>query len=445
MNMYSFSRYNTTITEGDDTIIFNSLTNAVCVFSKDEYFFLKQVVDDSDTPLPKNLESDFVDRCLLNNILVPSAVDERVRLKTKVEEIKKGQSSLTLTILPTLSCNFNCNYCFEGVDKKECSMDELTQDGIVTWIDRNCKKLKNLNVTWFGGEPTLGMDIIESLSKKLIALCEKKRIHYSAAIVSNGSLLTQENVRKLSYYCVKSIQITLDGPRVVHDRIRFFKNNHAGSFDVIMENVRNYQKTSPIHTVFRVNVDSRNEDLCYHLIDDVAECLEGVPYVSMYFAPIHASTTMCKHISAFTLEALHYAEQETKFLEYAAKKNLCRIGLPPHLMGLCGAAKENALVVCPNGDVHKCWETVSVSKYKVGNINDEKFNLKQSSRDWTSWNPFKEEECLNCPLLPNCMGMCTYRFLYKENYSGNSALTKCPSLRFDFENRIRLYLKHNHR
>lgn len=444
MAKYIFSRYNILIAEGDDIAVYNTLGNSLAVLSHDEYDFLEKIVSEG---VPADLEAsklDFLDRCLINNFVIPADADERERIKEKFLSVKTGKQSLTMTILPTLSCNFNCNYCFEGADKKSSIMNAKTQDGVMHWLESNCTELQNLNVTWFGGEPTLGMDVIRGLSRRMIDLCTKKGIAYKASIITNGSLLKSENMDAFRECRISWIQITLDGPKDVHDKVRFFKSDNRGSFDVIMENVRKYQSESPIATTFRVNVDSRNEAQCYRLIDEVARELKGVKNISMYFAPIHASTTMCKHVSAYTLEALHYAEIETKLIEYAYKNGLCNITLPPHLMGVCGAAKENGLVICPNGDIHKCWETVSVDKYKIGNIADEKFNLRDAGKDWTSWSPFVEQECLDCRIMPNCMGMCTYRFLFKENYSGNSALTPCPSIKFDLENRLRLYLKKFH-
>lgn len=444
MNKYSFSRYNVLIAEDENIVIYNSFSNALAIFDHDEYTLVKSFVTDKIDSLNKPQEKDLLDRCLINNFLIPSDIDERKSIKEKIDEIKKGRKSLTMTILPTLSCNFNCNYCFEGSDKKSSIMNTQTQENIITWLNNNSQELQRLGVTWFGGEPTLGLDVIRELSKKILSFCKEKKINYNASIITNGSTLTLDTIQVFRECNISWIQITLDGPREVHDKVRFFKRNHKGSFDIIMKNVREYQEKAPIRTTFRVNVDSRNEDMCYQLIDEVATELKGVKNISMYFAPIHASTTMCKHISAFTLEALHYAEIETKLIEYANKNGLCDISLPPHLMGICGAAKENGIVVCPNGDVHKCWETVSMDNYKIGNLNNSNFNLIEAGKDWTAWSPFAEKECMKCRIMPNCMGMCTYRFLFKENYSGNSALTPCPSIKFDLENRLRLYLKKFH-
>lgn len=444
MNKYNFSRYNIIIAEDQDIVVYNSFSNALAIFNHEEYARVKSFVTDGVDSLNNPQEKDLLDRCLINNFLIPINVDERKCIKEKVDELKKVKNTLTLTILPTLSCNFNCNYCFEGSDKKSLIMNKDTQKNIVNWIKNNSQELQNIGVTWFGGEPTLGIDVIKQMSKDIMDFCKEKNISYNAAIITNGSRLTPDTMQIFKECNISLIQITLDGPKENHDKVRFFKQNHKGSFDVIMKNVRNYQEKTPIKTIFRINVDSRNKNMCYKLIDEVAEELKGVKNISMYFAPIHASTNLCKHISAFTLEALHYAEIETKLIEYANKKELCDISLPPHLMGICGAAKENGMVICPNGDIHKCWETVSMGNYKIGNINDTDFNLFDAGKKWTTWSAFSEKECLECRIMPNCMGLCTYRFLFKENFSGNSALTPCPSIKFDFENRLRLYLKKFH-
>ena len=72
-------------------------------------------------------------------------------------------------------------------------MDARTQDSLIDWLSNHLEGKRRLNVTWFGGEPTLGMRVINRLSKRIIALCKDKGVSYSAAIISNGWNL-DENV-----------------------------------------------------------------------------------------------------------------------------------------------------------------------------------------------------------------------------------------------------------
>ena len=96
---------------------------------------------------------------------------------------------------------------------------------------------RSLNVTWFGGEPLLAPEIIESLSGKLIALAEEHHASYDAGIITNGYLLTPENIRILEAAQVSSAQITLDGIGAAHDATRHLADG-GQSFERIAANLR---------------------------------------------------------------------------------------------------------------------------------------------------------------------------------------------------------------
>lgn len=436
---YRLSKYNTVVEENGALIIYNSLSGALSIVEKEEWELLNGMLQGDTGDFTKE-QYVLWDKALINNFIVPTDVNETRILEEKYWQRKNDSSTMTLTILPTLDCNFACNYCFQGLKKEGGRMSVETQDRLLDWFSSNLNGVKGVNVTWFGGEPTLGLDIIKRLSDRMIALCDKNNIRYTASIITNGSLLNPEMAGELYVRRVSWFQVTIDGPKEVHNKVRFDKQTKEGSFDQIIENIKLYEGIYPVRTSLRINVDARNQEKCFSLLDELAEKLQGINNVNVYFAPIHASTSFCKHISAYTLEIMHYAQLETKLLEYAAEKGLAYIGMPAMNMGLCGAAKKSGMVIVPNGDIHKCWETVSMQKYCIGNIFDEEFSLEDRSEDWYDWSPFKEEDCRDCRILPNCLGMCTYRFLYKENYSGNSALSPCPSLKFELENRLRMYV-----
>lgn len=71
-------------------------------------------------------------------------------------------------------CNFDCPYCFE--DHFAGKMSEEVQDDVVALAERmlEASGTKDLHVTWFGGEPLLAPDIIESLSARLIVLTGRR-------------------------------------------------------------------------------------------------------------------------------------------------------------------------------------------------------------------------------------------------------------------------------
>lgn len=438
--IYKFSKYNIFISNKEESLIYNSFSGALSIFNNDEMVLMNQWCED----FPKQLAREnqvFLDKVLINNFLVPNDVDETAILEQKYQKQKNDTESMSLTILPTLGCNFDCNYCFEGKNKSSEVMSTEVQDHWIIWFEKHMKGIKRLNVTWFGGEPTIAMQVIRRMSDRLIALCDMNKISYSASIITNGYTMTDELAGELYTRRVKMIQITFDGPLHIHDQVRFTKNRHEGSFEKIIKNINSYSLKFPIRTSLRINVDERNENQCFELLDQLELYLKNAKNTSVYFAPIHASTELCEHISEYTLEALHFAELETKLMNKAIEKGLAYIGLPPFGMGLCGATKMHGYVAVPNGDIHKCWETVSMPKYKVGNINNMPQIDEQNYKRWLKWSPFCEDICKNCRILPNCLGMCTYRFLYKENYTGNSAVSPCPSIKYELESRLLMYLE----
>ncbi|SHO43166.1 radical SAM/SPASM domain-containing protein [Anaerocolumna xylanovorans] len=441
---YKPSQYNTLISYWDEFVVYNSLSGCLSLLNAEERTALEDI--GGGNPDIGGMDDDFLDRLLINNYVVPTDIDERVILQEKYLNMQNEGSTLTMTILPTLSCNFQCDYCFQGTNKTGGVMADDVQDAVIAFVKEKLAGKKSLHITWFGGEPTLAMDIIKRISDRLIAYCDKNNIAYQAAIITNGYLLTPECVGELYVRRVRTIQITLDGPSRIHDAIRYLKSSKAGTFSQIIGNISAYRSEFPIHTTIRANIDANNNDLCDELIDEMNAVFQSKENISLYFSLIHASTKECNHIAESVLDGQTYAGMETIWLKKAVNSGLSGIDLPIQNMGMCGASKNNGYVIVPNGDLHKCWETVSRSEYRIGNICDSPSIHPDAVSKWLDWSPFAEEECRECAILPNCLGFCRYHFIYKENYSGHSKESMCPSLKYQISERLRLYLDtHNHR
>lgn len=435
---YKPSQYNTFVSYGDEIAVYNSLSGCLSLLTVEEAGILADI--GSSNSGIGGIDIDFLDRLLINNYIVPTAADELAILQEKYLNMQNDDAALTITILPTLLCNFQCDYCFQGMNKKDGVMSETIQDAVISFIFEKLAGKKLLHITWFGGEPTLAMYVIKRLSDRLIAYCDRNNIVYQAAIITNGYLLTPECVGELYVRRVRTIQITLDGPSRTHDTIRYLKGSGTGTFHQILNNISSYRSEFPVHTVIRANIDTNNSSLCDELIDEMNTIFPTKENISLYFSPIHASTKECDHIAESVLDGPTYANMETVWLKKAINSGLSGIALPIQSMGMCGASKKNGYVIVSNGDIHKCWETVSNSEYRIGNIlNASPIHLEAASK-WSDWTPFVEEKCRKCAVLPNCLGFCRYHFIYKENYSGKSKESMCPSLKYQLPERLLLYL-----
>lgn len=111
-----------------------------------------------------------------------------------------------------------------------------TQQGIINYVRNNIHRYSGVVISWFGGEPLLGVDIIERVSNELLAICKAHRKPYSASITTNGYRLTPDVYERLKRCRVKNYTITIDGKKELHDKQRMFADG-SPTFDTIVNNL----------------------------------------------------------------------------------------------------------------------------------------------------------------------------------------------------------------
>ncbi len=120
-----------------------------------------------------------------------------------------GFKNLTLAL--TTSCNLNCKYCWQKHDKD--GKNDMKTETIDRWLDffLDSKKNNPSKVLYYGGEPTLRMDLIQYASKKIKELCSQRGIaNVNQHMFTNGILLTESNLDLLEEAGV-FIVLSLDG------------------------------------------------------------------------------------------------------------------------------------------------------------------------------------------------------------------------------------------
>ena len=121
----------------------------------------------------------------------------------------------------TKRCNKRCKHCYqEDYDGKEFSIEELKELGS-QYLELLYEYNKNLNqnlkgqINITGGEPFVRKDIW-----KILDFFKENNKYFDFGILTNGSLLNEETVRKLKGYNPKMVQVSLDGSKKTHDKIR---------------------------------------------------------------------------------------------------------------------------------------------------------------------------------------------------------------------------------
>jgi uncharacterized protein len=99
-------------------------------------------------------------------------------------------------------------------------------------------------------------------------------------------LLTPNKVRELVGAGLRRAQITFDGPRWTHDKVRVRRNGGA-TYDTILHNVARATGVAPdLAWNFRVNVSHHNVQGLAELVEDLVRVSLGARSVSLHLAMI---------------------------------------------------------------------------------------------------------------------------------------------------------------
>ncbi|MDR1654084.1 MAG: radical SAM protein [Prevotellaceae bacterium] len=231
---YQLSKYiYTFVSSKGEFLIYCSRTNSFLKLTKELFEFISEIKKDSS--LINEFDESLISLFVKNKILVVANEDDDYLLERQFEEdtITYSQKTLGLTLVPTLSCNFDCPYCFEEGKRGE-NMSDETIEHLLTFI-RKHEIAKELSITWYGGEPLLAFNII----KKIVDRIENEvniPIKYHT-IVTNGFYFTDKILDFFKKHPLDTIQITLDGKKERHDTIRRQKVTGEGSYDILMNNM----------------------------------------------------------------------------------------------------------------------------------------------------------------------------------------------------------------
>lgn len=167
-------------------------------------------------------------------------IDETKYFSYSFHKSKFQSTVLSLTLLLTHQCNLNCIYCFQGAGENHTgSLSAETQEHLLKFITTQLKanKLDHLHLVLFGGEPLLNFSAYYEWLDQIQTYCNANTINFSTSLITNGTLVTHEIIDNLIRYNCKTVQITLDGVKEIHDKRRMYKSGE-GSFELIIENLK---------------------------------------------------------------------------------------------------------------------------------------------------------------------------------------------------------------
>lgn len=382
---------------GDESVIFNARSGALATLDKEKHEQFANFIENGGI-----LNQDFQQQLYDNGFIVPDDVDELNLVKMSMLRGRYDNATLILTIAPTMACNFRCIYCFEKGQYKNHVMTEETMHNILEYIEKKANHLQHLSVTWFGGEPMLEMGRIAKLSKSIISICEKFNIQYHSSIITNGYMLNEENASILKDCHVDIAQITIDGPREIHDQRRPLANG-KGTFDTIMKNLKDVADIIPL--AIRINTDNDNQNGIQVIVDFLKEN-SLMNKVRLYLGYVLPNNDNYENEKCLTGEEFsHYN------LKFYIENNIPLTNwYPTPKSNYCTADHDNAWVIDSDGYLYKCWSDIGIVERRMGSINKADAAPVNFSRlhNFALFDPTLDEKCSSCKHLPICMGGCPF-------------------------------------
>lgn len=406
--MYKVSRYNHFQPWSNGYhIAYNSRTGAVALMTDDNHALYQRIVNalgNGGDPTFTAEEEDLVKQLLHGQFLYPDHYDELEDLKFGHRMARYEQTTLGLIIAPTMACNMACVYCFEN--NKQGLMSPETIDSLLAFVRERAPSLRDLTVNWYGGEPLLAMPVIERLSSAFMELAKAHEFDYKASMITNGYLLTPETVSRLVDLKVNSAQVTIDGPSRIHNRKRPLKNG-KDSFATIIENVKNAAPKMAIS--IRVNVDKNTtEDIIVELLDELKQA--GVHQrIGVNFGKIEASTTACANISEDCMDSTEFSRAEVLYYRLLFERGFLVGKLPLPSATSCMAQLTSSFLIDHEGRIYRCFNYVGDESKAMGNIKDKIDYSHPRFWDLFRFDPFEDDVCRECNLLPICLGGCPAR------------------------------------
>lgn len=421
----------------------NPLSGSVDLIDKDVLVVLDRIGSNKSV----NASKDLLNTLIRRGYLFPSIEDEEECLEKLHEKyIRKMASQPNLIIIcPTYACNLKCVYCFESETQKTPGImtKAVMQKAFETIEILNQGKKELPKIILFGGEPLLRRKRQIQILEDILRECKDR--NYSVKIITNGVEL-EYFCDLIGHYDGGDLQVTLDGPKKIHDKRRIFADG-SGSFDKIVRGI-DLALTHDFHIALRVNVDAHNINFLPELGNFIIEKRWfETKKLSPYLAPVQS--VGCKDYGCWTpfdaslTRILQlYKESEAMrifnsfdFTEMTLVKYFVETGklLPPRFSH-CGA-NNSMYTLDLYGDINVCDRHCGIREYAIGRfypnlqINDE------SLKKWRERSIFTVLKCRNCNVSLLCGGGCASAALY-ENKSLDDP--PCPPI----EKMLQLALKH---
>ena len=338
-------------------------------------------------------------------------VDKYESLAKDYKNNSKVIKALCLHVAHT--CNLNCSYCFASQGKyhgDRALMSFEVGKRALDFLMENSGSRRNLEVDFFGGEPSLNFDVVKRLVEYARSVEGERGKNFRFTYTTNGMILTDEMIEFLNREC-HNVVLSLDGRREVNDR---FRRDYAGrgSYDVIVPNFKRLIESRGGKgyyvrgTFTHHNVDFTND--LFHMADLGFTELSMEPVVCSPEDPCALTAEdmpkLFEQYEILAKEMLKRRREGRPFTFYHYMLDLKNGPCIYKRITGCGSGTEY-MAVTPWGELYPCHQFVGDEKYSLGNVFDGVKNIEVQDK-FRSCNSYSREKCRDCWARLYCSGGC---------------------------------------
>lgn len=301
------------------------------------------------------------------------------------------RSPVNLTWEVSLACNLRCTHCLSA--SGEPAHGELSTAEALDLVEQ-VYQAGVFQINFGGGEPFMRPDFEE-----ILAACHSRGI--MTCISTNGTLLDDARVARLSSSRLVAIQVSMDGatPETC-DEIR-----GTGVFKRAVEAIKLLAATS-IPTSINTVLTKQNADQIPAMYE-MARSL-GVSLRVSRFRPSGRGADNWEELRPTPVQLIGFSDWLAKsgdvrtgdsFFSLTSQE---RQGLG---LNLCGAAKLTCCVG-PTGNMYPC-AFLQTDRFKAGSLRDQTFQeIWDSSEIYASFRDLRIHSCEECQRFDQCHGGC---------------------------------------
>lgn len=336
------------------------------------------------------------------------------KFRSMASAFKKRQSVIKAICLHVAhDCNLACKYCFAGEGEYHGDRGLMSFEvgkRALDFLIENSGTRKNLEVDFFGGEPSLNFEVVKQLVLYGRSIEKEHGKNFRFTYTTNGIILTDEIID----FCNKemsNVVLSLDGRPEINDRMRVTRGG-VGSYNTIVPKFQKFierrgHKDYYIRgTYTHFNTDFASDIL--HMADLGFKEISIEPVVADPKEPYALKEsdlpTLLEQYEILAKEMIKRNKKGEGFTFYHYMIDLDGGPCIVKRVSGCGVGTEY-MAVTPNGDLYPCHQFAGDPNFLLGNVFIGVTNDKVCEQ-FKECNIYSHSECDDCFARMYCSGGC---------------------------------------